>query len=97
MIEDRKFLIKAQLIVTIEKLESKQKISPELIVDNYMRKYKSALGLVVSNAPDSEVMHSLKTLKGEARGYVETSSDYMQEFLEEMGRTEKLISEIESS
>jgi len=86
-----------QLEITIQKLEEKYSESGEQIIDDYLNSYKSALSSLKSETGSqmSQItLRKLRQLLSCARGYMEVSSDYMQEFLGEMGKSEKLIKAI---
>ncbi|KZM40410.1 hypothetical protein OA92_07215 [Marinomonas sp. SBI22] len=85
---DREQLI-VQLKVTIEAIEEKLAESPEKVVSEYLVKYESAL-----HEPDNQKL--LNKLLNCVRGYMETSSCYDQNFLNEMGKSEQLIRAIKS-
>lgn len=78
-----------QLKKTIRLLEEKQTAtaSNEAVISEYIEKYKVA----ISHINSSEDTKSLRKLLKCARGYLETSSDYEQDFLYAMGETEQLI------
>ena len=84
--------LEKQLKVTIEKLEVKEKSSGEKVVSEYIKKYKGALSLLKADTVKPLGKNSLKYLNpllNNARGYMETSSDYTQSFLEDMNKTDK--------
>mgnify|MGYP000553580604 CR=1 FL=1 len=83
--------LRIQLVLTLEKIKNKNSTSSEKEITFYIRKYESAIELVDSNIGKVQIIASLESLLGYARGYLETSSDYTQVFLEEMSKTEKLI------
>jgi len=62
-------------------------------LNEYLKKYERALSALDSSSYDEKI-NSLKKLLNCARGYMEKSSNYDQEFLHEMGRTEKLVKNI---
>lgn len=77
---------------SIEAIDKKYQVSGEDILNDYLKKYQAALDALRSGSSDAG--KRLKKLKNCARGYLETSSDYDQEFLREMGETEKIIKSI---
>ncbi len=85
---DREQLID-QLKITIEAIEQKLVESPEKVVSEYLVKYENAL-----HEPNNPQL--LNKLLNCVRGYMETSSCYDQNFLNEMGKTEQLIRAIKS-
>lgn len=76
-----------QLKKTIRLLEEKQAASNEAVISEFIEKYKVA----ISHINSSEDTKPLRKLLNCARGYLETSSDYEQDFLYAMGETEQLI------
>ncbi|KEQ16472.1 hypothetical protein [Endozoicomonas numazuensis] len=83
--------LRVQLEKTIKALESKQKASGERIFGQYLESYRDTLLAIDSGAPQSEVNRLANKLLNCARGYMETSSNYQQGFLNEMGKTEKIV------
>ena len=86
--------LKGQLEKTIKVLESKCQSSSESVVDGYLDKYKDVLKVIESGASKEDVRKRAKKLLHCARGYMETSSDYQQDFLDEMGKTEKIVNQL---
>lgn len=89
LIKANKVQLVAQLKVTIKAIEQKLAVSPEKIVEVYLVKYKNAMD-------DPENSKSLDKLLNCYRGYLETSSCWDQDFLNEMGKSEELIKAIDS-
>ena len=89
------FLV-SQVDATVQSLQAKQNNSPESVVAEYLDKYQKALAFLKSTggADVDSLKKQLSPLLNCARGYMEYSSDYMQPFLNEMGKTEKLIKAI---
>ncbi|MCP4321833.1 MAG: hypothetical protein GY787_08295 [Alteromonadales bacterium] len=86
-----------QITKTIEKLELKESSSNEKIIPEYIERYKKALLSLnsdVANSLSDISKKNLNSLLDCARGYMETSSNYSQEFLVEMSKTEKIIKNI---
>ncbi len=83
--------LKGQLEKTIQALELKCQSSREPEVDTYLEKYKDVLKIIESGGSKEDVTKRAKTLLNCARGYMETSSDYQQDFLNEMGKAEKIV------
>jgi hypothetical protein len=83
-----------QLEITLKALSKQYASNPENILKSYINKYERALNHVrCTTMEDIDTSH-LKRLLSLARGYMETSSNYSQSFLNEMGKSEKLISAI---
>ena len=84
-----KDVMEALLVEDVGLLEAKCGESGEEVVVEILRRYKLVLerirGLEVVVAED---FREIRTL---SRMYLETSSDYMQDFLEAMGRVEALL------
>jgi len=85
---DKKIL--DQLNIAFEALQEKQSNSPEKIIEGYIKKYEFALNIASSNNK-RELANALVSLKGLARGYLEVSSNYSQNFLHEMDKLESLL------
>ncbi len=88
------FDLKSQLEITIKALESKIQTSSEPIINRYLDKYQQVLKIIESGASNESVRKLAMKLLNCARGYMETSSDYQQNFLIEMSKTEKLVKEL---
>jgi hypothetical protein len=86
--------IKEQIEHTLAALSIKQQVSNEPVVDQYAQKYNEVLSLINSGEDKEKVISLAKNLSGLARGYLETSSNYQQDFLVEMGKTEKLLKQL---
>jgi hypothetical protein len=80
-----------QLNVALLALKLKQKNEPEAVINSYIEKYQSTLTTINSNASESEKRKALDSLKRCARGYLETSSNYTQDFFQEMDKLETLL------
>ncbi|WP_076411196.1 hypothetical protein [Shewanella sp. UCD-KL12] len=85
-----------QLELTVSCLERKIAESPEPIVIEYLKKYRAAIASLKRLGSNSSSKTHLNALLNSARGYMETSSNYRQEFLNEMGKSEKLIMQLQS-
>lgn len=83
--------IENQIKTTITHLDKKFQQSGEVIIHVYLKKYRDALKEIENNNADNQIKEKLLSLLHCARGYLETSSDYEQKFLNEMGKTENLI------
>jgi len=83
-----------QFEITIKSIESKLIESPEPIVFKYLDNYKKSLDALKKLDNISDCQSSLDKLLNCVRGYMETSSVYSQDFLEEMGRSERLIKQL---
>jgi len=92
---DVNVILKVQIEKTIEILQLALQVSSEQAVAEYLGKYKHALALISAGGVNSEALiKALRALLGCARGYMETSSNYDQKFLDEMGLTEKLVKDL---
>jgi len=80
-----------QVKKTIKALTTKYQSSREQILEGYIDRYKDILNCIDSGSSKEDISKVAKKVKGCARGYLEFSSNYKQNFLDEMGRTEKLI------
>ncbi|HBY88151.1 MAG TPA: hypothetical protein DEO86_20035 [Colwellia sp.] len=80
-----------QLEVTINSLEQKIADSPEPIIFKYLEKYRAAISSLKNVDDKSSPKIYLNKLLSCYRGYLETSSNYKQDFLDEMGKSEELI------
>lgn len=83
--------LKDQIYITIKALKLKKETSNESILDGYIDKYLNVLKVVDSGGTALEVYQEAKYLLNCARGYMEISSDYQQDFLIEMGKTEQIV------
>lgn len=81
----------AQIRKAIQALNAKFIESNEEIIREYLFKYEKALDVIEKNTDASEQRNKLTMLLNCARGYLEHSSNYEQEFLNEMGKSETLI------
>lgn len=86
--------LKKQIESTIKALELKKRSSGEPVIDDYIHKYQSVLSFIQSGEPRDVVIKKSQSILNCVRGYMETSSDYQQEFLKEMGNTEKIIKQL---
>jgi hypothetical protein len=77
-----KIEISKQIKDTLKELHLK-KLDGEPIIDQYIDAYE--------NADTDSSDKNLKRLLNKSRGYMETSSNWNQKFLNEMSKTEKLI------
>ena len=88
--KERLLEVENQINKVIFELEKKVSQSSEEYVKGMLTKYK-----IVRNSIDSSDegvdLSELKKLLNGARGYMEISSNYSQDFLNEMGKMEKLI------
>jgi hypothetical protein len=83
--------LRAQIEKTIQALEAKQDSSAEPIIDQYIERYRDARQLIDSTSAESITINAFRKLRNCARGYLETSSVWNQDFLREMSSTEKLL------
>jgi hypothetical protein len=83
--------LKAQIEITIQSLKLKEQSSNEDIIQTYIEKYESVLALIEAEASTELVIKKSNTLLNCARAYMETSNSYNQDFLQEMGKTEKIV------
>jgi hypothetical protein len=83
-----------QFEITIKSLEMKLVESPEPVVFKYLDNYKVALDTLKKSDSISGNHRQLDKLLDCARGYMETSSVYSQDFLEQMGKSERLIKQL---
>ena len=86
--------LKNQLEVTIKALELKCQLSTESAAVEYLSMYKDVLKAIDAGSPDGTIKGLANNLLNCARGYMETSSNYQQDFLNEMGKTEKIIKQL---
>lgn len=80
-----------QIEKTIRAIEKKLTDSPEPVVNDYLYRYQAAKALIDAGTAESVTIDDFHKLKHCARGYLETASDWDQEFLREMGETERLL------
>ncbi|QFT56075.1 hypothetical protein [Microbulbifer sp. THAF38] len=80
-----------QLRKTIKAINAKLIESDEDIIREYLRKYERALEAVNRNVNVAEQREKLSKLLNCARGYLEYSSCYNQDFLNEMGVSEMIV------
>jgi hypothetical protein len=86
--------LELQLEITLKSLSEQYASNPENVLKSYINKYDRVLNLVrCTTMADIDNSH-LTRLLSLARGYMETSSNYSQPFLNEMGKSEKLISAV---
>lgn len=93
MNDQKRLVLLNQLLVARKSLEEKYASSNESIIYDYIKLYEDAISSLKGNWTVKSIK-ILKGLKGCARGYLETSSDYNQIFLREMSLSEKLIKEL---
>jgi hypothetical protein len=86
--------LKVQLQKSIHIMETKLQSTPEVMIEEYLSKYNRTLKLIESGASKNDVLILSRGLLNCARGYMETSSHYQQEFLNEMIKTEKIITKL---
>lgn len=90
----QKIDIKRQLQITIKSLREKYSVDKEGTVIDYIKRYSDCLANFDAILSIDDLKQYLKPLLNCARGYMETSSQYGQSFLYEMGKTEKLIKQL---
>jgi len=86
-----KNLLVDQIKYTIKLLDDKYKRSGEVIILEYTNMYKEVLTSIENDDSNDSVKMKALRLLNLTRGYMESSSDYQQKFLDEMYKTEKLI------
>jgi len=86
--------LELQIAQTIRALEHKQSQNSESAVANILVKYRKAQVEMEGADGVQANKDALGALLNCARGYLETSSNWEQEFLHQMGRTEKLIKDL---
>ena len=79
-----------QLRSTISAIEDKQRASPESVINTYLARFKRAVECLEKPEDLASIEKSLKRLKGQTHGYLETSSNHNQAFLLEMGKSESM-------
>lgn len=82
--------IEAQLVDTIEVMQKAIGEGSHVELRRHLEKYKFVLNNL-NNKTDQEKMQMLKKISGLARGCLEFTSDYSQEYLKKMSETESLI------
>ncbi|WP_434002678.1 hypothetical protein [Endozoicomonas sp.] len=87
-------VLKAQLETTIKALELKLQRSNEPTLKQYLERYKNTLKAIESGSSEVEINKHARKLLNCARGYMETSTNYQQNFLTEMGKTEKVVKQL---
>ncbi|QQZ43559.1 hypothetical protein IF690_08460 [Pseudomonas sp. SK3(2021)] len=90
MFNERADDLKIQIEIALVAIQAQLKSSGEVVIAEYLKKYQDALVLLESGSQD-EVVKKLRAILGCSRGYMESSSNYDQDFLQEMWRTEVLI------
>lgn len=85
--------VSQQIEKTIAALRDKCIASDEVVVADYLKRYKASLALIGTGSKQS-LEASLKGLLNCTRGYLETTSHYDQAFLAEMHETERLIKQL---
>ena len=83
-----------QFEITIKSIENKLIESSEPIVFKCLDNYKIALDTLKKLDNISDIHGHLDKLLNCARGYMEISNVYSQDFLEEMGKSERLINQL---
>jgi hypothetical protein len=83
--ELQSFIKKALVLI-----EKKQLKSNESIIANFTNEYKRVLN-VISREGETVSKKEFNKMKSFTRMYMETSSDYNQEFLHYMGKFESMI------
>jgi len=83
--------LKAQIKKTIAVLEEKYNISSESIILDYLADYRKVLTGLDKPLYMEEALTLSSVLLDKTRGYMEASSNYNQQFLNEMAKTEKII------
>ncbi len=86
--------LKKQIEKTIPLLEEKIEKSGEQAVEDYLERYRYALDLLIDKNYIFNIEDFRKKLLDWARGYLESSSHWDQQFLNEMYQTEKIIRKI---
>ncbi|WP_444943664.1 hypothetical protein ACJJIF_19555 [Microbulbifer sp. SSSA002] len=89
MAKDKKLI--EQLEKTIKAISAKLVESDEDTVREYLQKYEEALESVVKNGSSSGQRRKLLALLNCARSYLECSSNYNQNFLNEMHVSEVMV------
>jgi len=80
-----------QIAKTLDAILQKYASEPEKVLVSYISRYERALEIIQGTTREITDVKVVKPLLNLARGYMETSSNYSQPFLEEMGKTESLI------
>lgn len=83
--------LQLQLEATIRVLAAKDQASGEPIVNDYLSRYREALGGLRLGEGEAVFLKKLRKLLNMARGYLETSSEWDQDFLHEIAKTEKMV------
>ncbi|NWK57658.1 hypothetical protein HW115_18720 [Verrucomicrobiaceae bacterium N1E253] len=83
--------LKELITAAIDSMQKKQEESYEAIIESYLGSYRS----ILQQIDDFEIIdltdHRLSALKGNGRGYLETSSNWKQPFLYKMGDVETYL------
>ncbi len=82
--------LKDQIKITISSLRDRYDLTGDENINVILEKYLAVLSQLDSNDGDVKSRRLLNL----ARGYLELSSDYNQEFLKDMAKTEKIIKDI---
>ncbi|MGF1727685.1 hypothetical protein [Photobacterium nomapromontoriensis] len=88
--------LKSQLVVTIDALELKFNSTSEPVILDYLKRYKDVLNSIILGASNCEIYKSSKKLLNCSRGYLETATDYNQDFLYKMAKTEQIIKNLDN-
>lgn len=82
--------LREQLKISIDVIKVKIAASDEKVIPVYLDKYNSAL-VAFDSGCESDIIRRFNSIANCARGYMETSSHYQQEFLHEMGKTQVMV------
>ncbi|KTB79736.1 hypothetical protein [Pseudomonas syringae] len=89
MLNEENKNLRFQLEKTLAAMTVHLNASEEVILAEYLKKYQDALLSFELNSQE-EKSKKLKAILGCARGYMEYSSNYEQQFLQEMWKTERI-------
>ena len=84
--------LRNQIGITIESLEDTLQRDPKEIIAKILTRYRRALSALTTDGHDSIDVDCLASLLSCSRGYLEVSSNWDQQFLQDMSETERLIS-----
>ncbi|MHC5206920.1 hypothetical protein [Pseudomonas chlororaphis] len=90
MFNERADDLKIQIEIALAAIQAQLKSSGEVVVAEYLKRYQDALVSLESGSQD-EMVKRLRAILGCSRGYMESSSNYDQDFLQEMWKTEVII------
>ncbi|WJV21529.1 MULTISPECIES: hypothetical protein [Pseudomonas] len=90
MFNERADDLKIQIEVALAAIQAQLKSSGEVVVAEYLKRYQDALVSLESGSQD-EMVKRLRAILGCSRCYMESSSNYDQDFLQEMWKTEVII------